>query len=280
MAEVVSDPDASERPGRSAFRPRGFRYTAPMPAAPPRPHPAGCLARRPQERAEHRPARSPDRRPAVRGPAGEAPQRLDAHCAGVPMTPAEFDAADDYDENFRYELIRGILVVSPIPSRPHEKVIDRLGYRLQKYELEHPNGSAIDETLPGRYVLVPDGTRRLADRVVWCGLGREIDEATDVPTIAVEVVSPSRRDRVRDYEAKVEDYAAAGVTEYWTLDRQDPRLTVVTADGERVFAATDTYETPLLPGFSLPVGALFAPADRLAAAAAEARGDRGGPPTA
>ena len=183
------------------------------------------------------------------------------------MTPAEFDAVTDYDENYRYELLRGILIVSPIPSRQHEKVLDRLGYRLQKYELEHPNGGVIDLTLPGRYVHIPNGDRRRADRVVWCGFGREIDEATDVPTIAIEVVSPSRRDRVRDYDLNREDYAAAGVMEYWILDRNGPRLTVVTAEGERPFGPEETYETPLLPGFAFRVREVFSPTDRLAAAA-------------
>ena len=133
------------------------------------------------------------------------PPRLDASCAGMPMTPAEFDAVTEYDDDYRYELIRGVLIVNAIPAARHEKVVDRLGYLLQKYGLEHPNGSVIDETLPGRYVRVPNGNRRRPDRVIWCGLGREPDEASDVPAIVVEAVSPTRRDRVRDYEVKRSD---------------------------------------------------------------------------
>jgi Uma2 family endonuclease len=32
------------------------------------------------------------------------------------MTPEEFDAVTDYDERFAYELVNGVLVVTPIPS--------------------------------------------------------------------------------------------------------------------------------------------------------------------
>lgn len=36
--------------------------------------------------------------------------------AGMLMLPEEFDAIEDYDENYTYELIHGVLVVNPIPS--------------------------------------------------------------------------------------------------------------------------------------------------------------------
>ena len=193
------------------------------------------------------------------------------------MTPAEFDAVTEYDDEYRYELIRGVLIVNAIPSARHELTIDRLGRLLQNYELDHPNGSAIDRTLPGRYVRVPNGNRRRADRVIWCGLGREPDEAGDVPAIVVEVVSPARRDRVRDYEVKRSEYRAAGVREYWILDRIGPRLTVVTQTDESVFDPDDAYASPLLPGFSFcPRDVFPAPARHAEAAAAELGEGRAG----
>jgi len=44
--------------------------------------------------------------------------RLGPGAAGVSMTPEEFDAITDYDDEWRYELIHGVLVVNPIPSEP------------------------------------------------------------------------------------------------------------------------------------------------------------------
>ncbi len=35
---------------------------------------------------------------------------------GIVMGPEEFDAVREYDDEYVYELIHGVLVVSPIPS--------------------------------------------------------------------------------------------------------------------------------------------------------------------
>jgi hypothetical protein len=39
---------------------------------------------------------------------------LDAGSAGLLMSPAEFDAATEYDDSVAYELIHGVLVVTPM----------------------------------------------------------------------------------------------------------------------------------------------------------------------
>ena len=212
------------------------------------------------------PARRPAR-PRVRPKPAPAPASyLDEDSAGLLMTGAEFDAIEECDPFFRYQLIRGVVVVSRPPVAAHERYVDRFGYLLQKYMFEHPNGAVLDETLPGRYVRTEEDTRRQPDRAVWCGLGREPDETADVPAIIVEVVSRSRRDRVRDYETKRNEYRAAGVKEYWIVDRfadPGPTVTVASADGsERVVGPGETYESPLLPGF------VFRPADVLRPGAA------------
>lgn len=191
----------------------------------------------------------------------EASTRLGLHSNGMSMTPAEFDAARDYDENFRYELIREVLIVSPIPSESHDDPNEELGRLLRNYRASHPNGAALDATLFNRYVAVAAG-RRLADRVIWAGLGRRPDAHADVPAIAVEFVSRSARDRRRDYVEKRQEYREAGVREYWIIDAFDRQMTVAYADGtERIVAQNDIYVTPLLPGFELPLASLLACAD-------------------
>ena len=64
---------------------------------------------------------------------------------------------------------------------------------------------------PRRSRLVPATNRRRADRVIWTGLGRVPDPEKDIPSIVVEFVSKRRRDALRDYEAKRDEYLAAGV---------------------------------------------------------------------
>jgi Uma2 family endonuclease len=185
--------------------------------------------------------------------------------AGMYLTPEEFDAIKDYDPNFRYELMQGVLVVWPVPLEAHDGPNEELGRLLLNYRYDHPKGGALDETLPNRYVRI-NGTRRLADRVVWAGLGRQPIPKEDTPTIVVEFVSAGKRNRLRDYETKRDEYLSAGVKEDWIIDRFQRILTVYRSDGtELVISAKKSYRPPLLPGFVLPVARLLEVADRWAA---------------
>ena len=47
---------------------------------------------------------------------GRSRVRLSPSCAGLRMTPEEFDGVLDFDERYRYELINGVLVVTPPPG--------------------------------------------------------------------------------------------------------------------------------------------------------------------
>lgn len=181
--------------------------------------------------------------------------------AGTRMTPEEFDAVEEYDENYRYELIHGILVVTPVPLPQETGPNERLGQSLLNYRDGHPQGASLDYTLMEQYVRTPDSLRR-ADRLIWAGLGRLPRIKEDVPTIVVEFVSASRRDRRRDYVEKRAEYLELGVAEYWIVDRFRRTLTVCRPGAEDlVVPETGTYRTDRLPGFELPLAPLLAAAD-------------------
>jgi len=74
--------------------------------------------------------------------------RLDFESAGRLLTPEEFDAVADYDELYRYELIHGVLVVTPIPSEAEVGPNEHLGRWLLNYREDHPLGKSLDDTLP------------------------------------------------------------------------------------------------------------------------------------
>ncbi len=84
-------------------------------------------------------------------------------------------------------------------------------------------------------------------------------------------MSHRKRDRTRDYEEKRRDYLALGVREYWIIDRFDRRMTVFRdrpgEPAEVVIKADETYRTPLLPVFELPLARLLKVADDWAAPA-------------
>lgn len=195
-----------------------------------------------------------------------APPRIGPRSTGLRITPEEFDAipSSRFAPGYRYEVINGVLVVSPPVSDAEADPNDELGHLLRTYQETAPRGSTLDRTMPER--LVP-GTpnRRRCDRAIWTGLGRVPDTRRDVPTIVIEFVSSSKRDALRDYDLKRNEYLAAGVKEYWIIDRFRRVMTVYRegASGPTYDIVTETqnYQTGLLPGFVLPLSRILAKAD-------------------
>lgn len=185
--------------------------------------------------------------------------------AGIHLTPEEFDAIGEVDREYRYELINGRLIVTPPPLEGERGPNEELGRRLLNYRDFDPQGSALDDTLP-EHTVITRTNRRRADRVIWAGLGRQPDPRVDLPSIVAEWVSESKRDWQRDYVEKMEEYRELGIAEYWILDRFRRTLTVYRgtpdAPEELVIHEGETYRTPLLPGFELPLSPLLAVADR------------------
>jgi Uma2 family endonuclease len=185
--------------------------------------------------------------------------------AGVFLTPEEFDAIEEADRDYRYELINGRLIVTPPPAEAERGPNEELGRRLLNYHESHSQGSALDDTLPEQ-IVITGSNRRRADRVIWTGLGRQPDPKQDLPSIVIEWVSESKRDWHRDYVEKAQEYREIGIAEYWIIDRFRRTLTVHRAaqavPAELVVKEGEVYRTPLLPGFELPLAELLAVADR------------------
>jgi Uma2 family endonuclease len=187
---------------------------------------------------------------------------LDVSCNGMNMTPEEFDAVEDWDPAYEYELIRGTVIVNPIPSEGEVDPNGELEMMFRAYQAVHPQGKCLDKSLQERYVYLPDGSRRKADRVIWAGLGRRPHPKKDVPAIVVEFVSRAARDRRRDYELKRDEYLQLGVKEYWVIDRFHRFMMVFRPDGsEQKITESEIFQTSLLPGFELPLARLFALSD-------------------
>lgn len=189
----------------------------------------------------------------------ETPLRIGPDSNGMPMTPEEFDAIEDWDDLYRYELVRGVLIVVPPAGVGETDPNDELGHWLRVYRDE---GGTLDHTRY-EFTLQTSSGRRRADRVVWCGLGRFPDYPNDVPAIAIEFVAERTRDWKRDHIEKRAEYAEIGVREYWVIDRFRRIMTVYRGiEDERVVKEHEVYTTELLPGFELPLKRLLEIADR------------------
>jgi Uma2 family endonuclease len=199
--------------------------------------------------------------------AGQPITRLHPGLNGVLMTLEEYEAIDEWEPGYRYELIHGVLIVSPPPGDAGQGPNERLGHWLWDYQQRHPHGKCLDENLMERPVRTRAGIR-VVDRGLWIGFGRRIKTRKDLATILVEFVSPGKRAALRDYEEKRDEYLEAGAKEYWVIDRFRRTMTVYfqppTEPRERVVTETETYTTPLLPGFELPLARLLQLADEYA----------------
>lgn len=200
-------------------------------------------------------------------PAKVGLMRLGPRSAGLLLTPEEFDRAR-FREGWRYELINGVLVVSPTPSRQERDPNEELGYWLRQYRESRPHGTSLDLTLPEEEIETRQGRdRRRMDRAIWAGLGRDPEEG-EVPTIAVEFVSAGKVSQDRDYIAKRTEFREAGVRQYWVIDRFKRTLTCYDFRGERddvqVIPEGQAFESPLLPGFVVDLKKLLSFADRWA----------------
>ncbi len=183
-------------------------------------------------------------------------------CAGLYMTEQEFLSHDDWEVGPRYELIRGVLIVSPAVAGGERYPNDQLGYLLRTYQQAHPG---IFDTAYECDVRTSEGIRRV-DRAIFMNLGRAPKAASDVPAIIIEFVSRGKRNAERDYIEKRGEFLALGVKEYWVIDRFDRTLCVFTGTAEdpqaEVVPETNNYSTPLLPDFVLPLKEILELADR------------------
>lgn len=188
-------------------------------------------------------------------------RRLNFASAGLSMTLAEFDAINDFEEGYRFELINGVVVVTPEPAPSHWSANDELGRLLRNYGEDHPQGSCLSGTVPEVYLLTSYAKRR-ADRALWIGLGRDPEPKHDTPAIVIEIVSPGREAFLRDFEKKRDEYLELGCSEYWVIDKSDRTMTVFRRSVPcHIVKENQVYSTPLLPGFELPLAKILRAAD-------------------
>ena len=87
--------------------------------------------------------------------------------------------------------------------------------------------------------------------------GLDLDKlpVTIPPDIVIEVISPS--ESAFRVERRISAYLRFGVQEVWIIYPQDRHIYLHTDSGVKRLVSGDTLESPLLPGWSVPVDQLF-----------------------
>jgi Uma2 family endonuclease len=180
---------------------------------------------------------------------------------GRRMSLDDFEFAE-VPEGFAYELSRGVVVVSDVPTPAHGRQIQTIRRRLDTYWEAFPD--RIDFLAAGNEckLLIPETeSERHPDLAIY---RTPQPSGTNpwriwIPDIVIEVVSLSSAHR--DYFEKRDDYWHIGVKEYWIVDAQRREMLVHrrqrTKWSQRTVGESETYSTRLLPGFSLDLAAVF-----------------------
>ena len=134
------------------------------------------------------------------------------------------------NDGSRYELLDGVLLVTPAPSHAHQIIVNRLQLRLTQAVVIPGKGQVVGPgaiTVPPRTQLQPDILVH-PDRYPIDSKWEDIDEHW----LAVEVLS--RSSRVYDREIKRDAYIALGVHEVWLVDRWNKTVEVSHGRGSGV----------------------------------------------
>ncbi|MDH4348505.1 MAG: Uma2 family endonuclease [Gemmatimonadota bacterium] len=139
------------------------------------------------------------------------------HIMGMPLSVPRYSVDDlDHfpDDGWKYELVDGVLLMTPGPGVPHEFVVERL-YRALATELSPDAGARI---FTRGSVQFGKFTRMEPDLLVIPGHYTPKSFWDDMRDwwLAVEVLSPSGR--AYDMEIKRPAYLALGVAEVWLVD--------------------------------------------------------------
>ncbi|MGO2634198.1 MAG: Uma2 family endonuclease [Galactobacter sp.] len=138
---------------------------------------------------------------------------------GRPFTRADLDRMPD-DGN-RYELIDGVLFVSPGPRSVHQEVLANLHFTMRSVCPRHLRVlfAPFDVALSSDTVMQPDLLVIPKEAIKERG----IDVA---PLLTVEVLSPSTRSV--DLLLKKDRLQRAGCPHYWVIDPDEPSITAWT----------------------------------------------------
>jgi Uma2 family endonuclease len=162
------------------------------------------------------------------------------------------------DTNRLVELSDGCLEFLPMPTILHQLIVSCLFGQLDTFVEAHAPGQVFFGPLP---IHLWSGKYREPD-LMYFRPGRITDlrRQPEGADLVMEVVSEENREH--DLVTKRKEYAKARIAEYWIVDPEEQRITVLTLDGHTyrvhgVFGPGSEATSVLLPGFAVKVAEVF-----------------------
>ncbi|HEY3742260.1 MAG TPA: Uma2 family endonuclease [Bryobacteraceae bacterium] len=152
------------------------------------------------------------------------------------------------------ELNNGVIVEIEIARAEHELVKTKLNMLLAR---SIPDGLVVAPEAENR---LSDRTTRIPDLAIWKEADLErMDPARTIvggPLIAIEIISS---ETAEDLDEKILQYFAAGTQAVWAIYPKTRTVVIERPDGAIRLGVHDSLQdSGLLPGFEIPVAAIFA----------------------
>lgn len=170
------------------------------------------------------------------------------------------------DDGFRYEVIQGVLMMSPAPEITHQGIIQRITRYLDEQIFSASRGlvftGPIDVVLAPQKVVQPDVLALLENH-----LDRLKEKYIEgAPDLVVEVISPSSA--TYDRLVKYNIYEQAGVPEYWLVNPREESIEVFVLEAGKyyssgVFRNEQIIKSQLVPNEKMSASHIFSWAGNL-----------------
>jgi len=171
------------------------------------------------------------------------------------------------EDNERFELLDGEIVMFSSPSRIHQKITGEIFRQLANF-LDGKKCEVYSAPFDVRLFEKAEDTPKdvytvvQPDILVVCDTEKLDDGGCKgAPDMVIEVLSPSTAQY--DWDDKWEKYQQAGVREYWIVDFQNKLVYVfLLQDGHffrhKVYNKTETAQVNVLDGCSIDLSKVFA----------------------